>query len=90
MECLLANGRSMSETTFFPEKTTLVLSNYDNAWLDEVAVDIRRRTGAAVSRSGLVRAIILAVCEASVDLSDCGSEDAVYKRILARLNAGRR
>ena len=34
--------------------------------------------------------MILAVCKASVDLSDCDSEDAVYKRILARLNAGRR
>ena len=80
----------MSETTFFPEKTTLVLSNDYNAWLDERSAAIRRRTGAAISRSGLVRAMILAVCKASVDLSDCDSEDAVYKRILARLNAGRR
>ena len=80
----------MSETTFFPEKTTLVLSNYDNAWLDEVAAGIRRRTGAAISRSGLVRAMIVAMCDTSLDLSDCDSEDAVYKRILARLNVGRR
>ena len=29
---------SMSDTTFVPEKTTLVLSNLHNAWLDEVSV----------------------------------------------------
>ena len=41
---------SMSDTTFVPEKTTLVLSNLHNAWLDEVSVAIRRRTGAGGRR----------------------------------------
>ena len=80
---------SMSDTTFVPEKTTLVLSNLHNAWLDEVSVAIRRKSGAAVSRSGLVRAMIAAMSQSSLSLSACDSEEAIGERILARLSGGR-
>ena len=80
---------SMSDTTLVPEKTTMVLSNLHNAWLDEVSVAIRRRTGAAVSRSSLVRAMIAAMSQSSLSLSACDSETAIRERILEHL-AGRR
>ena len=81
---------SMSDTTFVPEKTTLVLSNLHNAWLDEVSVAIRRRTGAAISRSSLVRAMITAMSQSSLSLSACDSEPAIRERILEQLSGGRR
>ena len=80
----------MSDTTFVPQKTTLVLSNLHNAWLDEASVAIRRRTGAAISRSGLVRAMIAAMSQVSLSLSACDSEQAVRERILAHLRSGGR
>ncbi len=79
----------MSNETFVPEKTTLVLSNLHNAWLDEVSAAIRRRTGAAISRSALVRAMIAALSHVELSLSDCDSEVALRERIVARL-IGRR
>jgi hypothetical protein len=79
----------MSSTKSVPEKTTLVLSNLYNAWLDEVATAIRRRSGAAISRSALVRAMIAAMYQAGLDLSTCESEPAVREQILARLSRGR-
>lgn len=78
----------MSDTTFVPEKTTLVLSNLHNAWLAEVSAAIRRRTGAAISRSGLVRAMIAAMSQAPLTLSTCNSERAISDRILEQLSAG--
>ena len=77
-------------TKYLPQKTTLVLSNLHTAWLDEISVSIRRRTGAAISRSSLVRAMIAAMNQVPLDLSACDSEKAVRERILACLNGGRR
>ena len=79
----------MTNTTLVPQKTTLVLSNLHNAWLDEASVAIRRGTGAAVSRSALVRAMITAMSQVSLSLSACDSERAVRERIVAHLNGGR-
>ena len=81
---------SMSDTTFVPEKTTLVLSNLHNAWLDEVSVAMRRRTGATISRSSLVRAMITAMSQSSLSLSACDSEPAIRDRILKQLSGGRK
>ena len=80
----------MRDTKFVPEKTTLVLSNLHNAWLDEVSAAIRRKTGAAISRSALVRATITAMSKSALDLSGCNSEDAVREVVVARLNSGHR
>ena len=81
----------MSKPTLLPEKTTLMLSNLHTAWLDEVAVAIRRRTGAAIPRSAIVRAMIVAVSSAELSLSGCDSEEAIRAKILSRLqpNPGR-
>ena len=77
-------------TKYLHQKTTLVLSNQHTAWLDDISVKIRYRTGAAVSRSSLVRAMIEAMNEVRIDLSACTSEQAVREKILACLNSGRR
>ena len=93
---LLKNGGprgelcSMRDAKFVPEKTTLVLSNQHNAWLDELSAAIRRNTGAAISRSALVRATIAAMSRADLDLSGCNSEGAVRELVLARLNSAGR
>ena len=78
----------MSDAKFVPEKTTLLLSNQHNAWLDERSAAIRRKSGAAISRSALVRATITAMSRADLDLSGCDSEDAVRELVVARLNSG--
>ena len=80
----------MSNAKFVYQKTTLVLSNQLNAWLDALSADIRRATGAAISRSALVRAMLVAVNRVPLDLSTCDSETAVLQRILAYLNRGQR
>ena len=80
----------MTNMKYVPQKTTLVLSNRHNAWLDEVSVEIRRRTGAAISRSGLVRSMIEAMSQVSLSLSACDSERTVRERIVAHLKGGRR
>jgi len=80
----------MRNTKFVLQKTTLVLSNQHNAWLDEVSADIRRTTGAAISRSALVRAMIAALSDAPQRLSGCDSEQAIRERIVAYLSGGRR
>ena len=80
----MSNPTLLLEKTL-PEKTTLMLSNLHTAWLDEVAVTIRRRTGAAIPRSAIVRAMITAISQAELSLSDCNSEQAIRAKILSRL-----
>ena len=71
-----------------PEKTTVMLSNLHNAFLDEVSAAIRRETGAVISRSALLRAMITAVSHSTLSLSGCESEDAVRELIRNRLDLG--
>ena len=58
--------------------------------LDEVSVAMRRRTGATISRSSLVRAMITAMSQSSLSLSACDSEPAIRDRILKQLSGGRK
>ena len=61
-----------------PERTTLVLSSKVNSWLDSQRVAMRQKTGTCMSRSELLRAIVLAVSDfAEVNLSDCKTAEDI-------------
>ena len=66
-------------------KVTCVLFNSQIAWLDHLAADIRMKTGAALSRAELIRAMIGAVQEKKIDLTKVTSEEDTMKTILAHM-----
>jgi hypothetical protein len=66
-------------------KVTCVLFNSQIAWLDHLAADIRMKTGAALSRAELIRAMIGAVQEKAIDLTEITSEYEAVKTIAARM-----
>lgn len=65
-------------------KVTVVLFNRQIAFLDGVAASIRANTGAAISRAQLIRALIDAVAEANIDLTQAPSEAEMKTALLAR------
>ena len=79
----------MTNTKYVPQKVTLLLSNLHTAWLDQIGIEIRSRTGVVIRRSSLVRAMLKALNHANLDLSLCESEEAVRATILACLKRGR-
>ena len=68
-------------SVYKPERTTLVLGNQHNAWLDEQAAAIRRESGAVVNRSQILRGMIRGIANSGVDLSRCQSEKDVTELI---------
>ena len=72
------------------QKTTILVTNWQAACMDEMAADMRRRTGCAISRSALIRAIVMAVGESFPELVYCRSERQLYERLKQRLNDARR
>ena len=60
-------------------KVTCVLFNSQIAWLDHLAADIRLNTGAAIFRAELIRAILGAIHDKGIDLTEVTSEqDAMH------------
>ena len=66
-------------------KVTVVLFNRQIVFLDGVAASIRANTGAAISRAQLIRALVDAVAEAKIDLTQAPSEAEMKTALLARL-----
>jgi hypothetical protein len=64
-------------------KVTVVLFDRQVGYLDRIVATIRTRTGTAISRAQLIRALIDAAADASVDLSSSASE-AELRAALAR------
>lgn len=59
-------------------KITVVLLDRQVAYVDGIAVDIRLRHSVAISRAELIRALIEAVSQSGLDLSDAsGNEELV-------------
>lgn len=54
-------------------KVTVVLLNRHIVFLDRLATDIRERTGTAIKRAELIRALIDALAESDVDLRQATS-----------------
>lgn len=70
-------------------KVTVVLFDRQIDFLDAIVSDIRKESGAAVSRAQLIRAFVDAVSEASLDLTATASERDVKTAVLARLGGSR-
>lgn len=68
-------------------KATVVLRNSQIVFLDRIASDIRAKTGAAMARAELIRAMVDAVFDSGVDLSSAASEEDVRRALAGRLGA---
>jgi hypothetical protein len=66
-------------------KVTVVLFNRQIVFLDRLSASIRARTGAAVSRAQLLRALVDAVAGAGLDLTRAASEADLKAALLARM-----
>ncbi|HTM24073.1 MAG TPA: hypothetical protein VL225_02705 [Vicinamibacterales bacterium] len=66
-------------------KVTVVLFNRQIVFLDRLAANIRARSGAAISRAQLIRALLDAVTDANIDLTSATSEADLKSSLLARL-----
>src|SRR4051812_37034559 len=67
---------------------TVLLTNDQTAFLDEVAAEIRRETGGCISRSALLRAMISALKPYSEDWLKCRIETEVKEVMSLRLRIG--
>ena len=70
-------------------KVTVVLFNRQIVFLDRVAANIRARSGAAISRAQLIRALLDAVGDSDIDLASATSESDLKTTVLSRLGRSR-
>ena len=76
-----------------PTQTTeigVLLTDDQVANLDQVAINIRRRTGYAISRSAMVRAIIDPVLRYNQQWANCESEQQLRQIVANQLMQGNR
>jgi hypothetical protein len=66
-------------------KVTVVLFDRQITFLDQLAGDIRSRTGATISRAQIIRAFVDSIRDAGVDLIDAASEADLRSVVTARL-----
>ena len=66
-------------------KVTVVLFDRQIVFLDRLAANIRARSGAAISRAQLIRAMIDALSDGDIDLTAATSERDLKATLLARL-----
>lgn len=68
-------------------KVTVVLFNRQIVFLDRLANDIRAKTGAAIRRAEILRALVDALESEGIDLSEAKSEADLKALLRARLRA---
>jgi hypothetical protein len=68
-------------------KVTVVLFDRQIDFLDSLATNIRARSGAALSRAQLIRALVDAVADVDIDLSAIRSEADMKATLLSRMAA---
>ncbi len=68
-------------------KVTVVLFNRQIVFLDRLANDIRAKTGAAIRRAEILRALVDALESEGLDLSEAKSEADLKALLRARLRA---
>ena len=66
-------------------KITVVLLDRQIAFLDRLSADVRLKTGKAVSRAQLIRALIDFILKSDIDLSEATTEDDVIGKLMASL-----
>ena len=63
-------------------KVTVVLLNRQVVFLDRLAATIREQTGSTVKRAEILRALVDALAESGLDLSQATSESAIKAALL--------
>ena len=76
------NG-SGSAGTSIENKITVILPPEQIMYLDRFCLDIRMKTGAKMKRTQVVRALVAALQEADLDLTDAESEEDLAVRLQA-------
>jgi hypothetical protein len=66
-------------------KVTVVLLNRQIVFLDRLAADIRAKTGAAVKRAEIIRALVDTVSACGIDLTSAPSEADLRNLLAAKL-----
>lgn len=73
-------------------KVTVVLGNRQRDFLDELALDLRRKTGRAASRAEIIRTLVNGVEESGISLDGIRSQaelaDLLRDRIKGRSGRG--
>ena len=72
------------------QKITILLTNHQTAYLDEITAAMRHETGSAISRSSLVRAMAMAAAESYREFLDYSSEREIRDKLLQRLSGPRK
>jgi hypothetical protein len=71
-------------------KVSVVLMDRQVARLDRLVMDIQRASGAALTRAGLIRALVDGVIDSGFDVTSSASEVELRRRLTRRLRAGPR
>ena len=71
-------------------RLNVILDNQSTAWLEEQALMIRRTSGAALSRSELLRGMLNGLMQAGTDFSCCRSAGDVASVLAFFLQARKR
>ena len=66
-------------------KVTIVLFDRQIVFLDRLVADIRAANGTAASRAHVVRALVDALADSNIDLTETDSEAGLRKTFTARL-----
>ena len=66
-------------------KTTMILRPDQRTRIDQLGVSIRAGTGATVSTAAIIRGLLDAINEASIDLTHCRSEADIKAVVLTAL-----
>lgn len=69
-------------------KVTVVLMDRQIVFVDRLVADIRAANGASISRAHLIRALIDALAESDLDLTNSRSEKDLSKVLAGRLRGG--
>jgi hypothetical protein len=67
------------------EKVTVVLLTRQVVFLDRLAADIRAKSGAVIKRAELIRALIDALAESTIDLTTATAEADLKALVLAKM-----
>lgn len=73
------------EHTEVTTKVTVILLERQIAWLDQLALNIRTKTKAAISRTEILRAMVSAVEDGGIDLSGIRTESEARQLILSHI-----
>lgn len=78
----LPRGRPQEHTESMT-KVTVILLDRQRDWLDQLALNIRTKTKASISRAEILRAMVSAIEDSGIDLSETRNESEARQLILS-------